>query len=202
MKHLRALLSGKPWLRSFHFRPIQEPVSGPASYFPSRTIYQSSRCQRFLNRLNHGFRPSCRSPGLPRQAFLRYRGFGRHPDPPVNPKAAENSLSFSQRMRKLSREYGWSALGVYLFLSVLDFPLCFLAVRTLGAEKIGHWEHVALEWIREVVPWRLSQTRKSGSSVDEQLGSQEGVDGGSGVKETEERRKKDAASNASMFVSR
>lgn len=40
-------------------------------------------------------------------------------------------------MKKLSREYGWVGLGVYLGLSVLDFPLCFLLVRTVGVERIG-----------------------------------------------------------------
>jgi len=42
-------------------------------------------------------------------------------------------------MRKLSREYGWSGLGVYLMLSALDFPFCYLLVRTLGTDRIGEW---------------------------------------------------------------
>jgi hypothetical protein len=52
--------------------------------------------------------------------------------------------SLSQRLRKLSREYGWSALGVYFMLSALDFPFCFLAVRLLGTERIGRWEHAVI----------------------------------------------------------
>jgi hypothetical protein len=48
-------------------------------------------------------------------------------------------------MRKLSREYGWAAFGVYMALTILDFPFCFLAVRSLGTERIGHYEHVVLE---------------------------------------------------------
>jgi hypothetical protein len=40
-------------------------------------------------------------------------------------------------MRKLSREYGWSALGVYFVLSVLDFPFCYLLLRYLGTDRIG-----------------------------------------------------------------
>jgi hypothetical protein len=51
--------------------------------------------------------------------------------------ASGESLSISARMKKLSREYGWSAVGIYLALSVLDFPFCFLLVRTVGTEKIG-----------------------------------------------------------------
>jgi hypothetical protein len=63
-------------------------------------------------------------------------------------------------MKKLSREYGWSALGVYLLLTALDFPFCFLAVRMLGTDRIGHWEHVALAWIKGVVSWPLSERTK------------------------------------------
>jgi len=51
--------------------------------------------------------------------------------------APAESLSLSQRLKKLSREYGWTAVGIYLSLSVLDFPFCFLLVRTVGTEKIG-----------------------------------------------------------------
>lgn len=60
------------------------------------------------------------------------------------------SLSLTQRFRKLSREYGWSAVGVYFALSALDFPFCFAAVRLLGTERIGHWEHVIVGYA-----WRM-----------------------------------------------
>ncbi|TQB67753.1 hypothetical protein MPDQ_004818 [Monascus purpureus] len=59
--------------------------------------------------------------------------------------------SLSQKLRKLSREYGWSALGVYLLLSAVDFPLCFLAVRFFGTEKIGHIEHVIVSSVKDAV---------------------------------------------------
>lgn len=51
--------------------------------------------------------------------------------------ASEESLSLSARLKKLSREYGWAAAGIYAALSVLDFPFCFLLVRTVGTERIG-----------------------------------------------------------------
>lgn len=69
--------------------------------------------------------------------------------------ANDANLSLSQRLRKLSREYGWSALGVYLLLTALDFPFCFAAVRMLGTDRIGHWEHVALSHIKAWVKWPL-----------------------------------------------
>lgn len=89
-----------------------------------------------------------------------------NPTPHLN--SPEPSLSLSQRMRKLSREYGWSALGVYLALSALDFPFCFLAVRWLGTDRIGHWEHAIMEWVWkvwEVVP-NPFQAEEAGQAVE------------------------------------
>ncbi|KAF1946167.1 hypothetical protein EJ02DRAFT_418931 [Clathrospora elynae] len=64
--------------------------------------------------------------------------------------------SLSQRLKQLSREYGWTALAVYLGLSLIDFPLCFLAVRLLGTDRIGHYEdavkHAFWSVIRLVLP--------------------------------------------------
>ena len=52
-------------------------------------------------------------------------------------QATEAKLTLSQRLKKLSKEYGWAAVGVYLGLSVLDFPFCFLLVRIVGTDTIG-----------------------------------------------------------------
>lgn len=51
--------------------------------------------------------------------------------------APAEAQGLSARLKKLSREYGWTAVGVYLALSVLDFPFCFMLVRFVGTEKIG-----------------------------------------------------------------
>ncbi|KAF2461265.1 hypothetical protein BDY21DRAFT_259570, partial [Lineolata rhizophorae] len=56
--------------------------------------------------------------------------------------------TWSQRWRQLSREYGQSALGVYLVLSALDFPFCFLAVRMLGSDRIARWEQAVVGGVR------------------------------------------------------
>ncbi|OJJ44828.1 hypothetical protein ASPZODRAFT_745464 [Penicilliopsis zonata CBS 506.65] len=56
--------------------------------------------------------------------------------------AQSEPTSLSQRLRKLTREYGWAGLGVYLLLSALDFPFCFAAVRLFGVERIGYYESV------------------------------------------------------------
>ncbi|KAF2085968.1 hypothetical protein K490DRAFT_18733, partial [Saccharata proteae CBS 121410] len=72
--------------------------------------------------------------------------------------------SLSQRLRKLSREYGWVALGVYLGLSVLDFPFCFLAVRMLGTDRIGRWEHAAISAFWRAVHVVAPNVHPDGSS--------------------------------------
>jgi hypothetical protein len=75
------------------------------------------------------------------------------------------NLSLSQRLRKLSREYGWAAIGVYFALSALDFPFCFLAVKLLGTDRIGQWEHAVLSYVKGWIKWPLGQ------------GGQDAVDG-------------------------
>lgn len=39
---------------------------------------------------------------------------------------------------------------MYLSLSVLDFPFCFLAVRLAGPERIGQIEHAILTRVKSV----------------------------------------------------
>lgn len=50
---------------------------------------------------------------------------------------AEKPMTLTARLKKLTKDYGWATVGVYLGLSVLDFPFCFLFVRIVGAETIG-----------------------------------------------------------------
>jgi hypothetical protein len=52
-----------------------------------------------------------------------------------------------------------------MLLTALDFPFCFLAVRMLGTDRIGHWEHVVVTWFKDVVKWPLPR------------GAQESIDG-------------------------
>ncbi|KAL9586756.1 MAG: hypothetical protein Q9212_000703 [Teloschistes hypoglaucus] len=130
---------------------------------------------------------SIASPSLRQSPFLQLlvRNANRRPvrhflnkrfdstKPPFNPTShlgsPEPSLSLSQRLRKLSREYGWSALGVYFLLSALDFPFCFLAVRWLGTDTIGRWESAIVDGF-----WKLVNI-PFGSSSDAPVLEAEGV---------------------------
>lgn len=78
------------------------------------------------------------------------------------------------RLKKLSKEYGWVALGVYLGLSALDFPFCFLAVRLAGPERIGQIEHTILTSVKSITEpvWKMLEPivgdfRKEKKAVEE-----------------------------------
>lgn len=87
----------------------------------------------------------------------------------------QKTQSLSQRLRKLSREYGWSALGIYLLLSAIDFPFCFMAVRFLGADRIGHYEDVILQTVADGIRaiWPGKQTRWSKSEKEKAADDEE-----------------------------
>ncbi|CAK7235315.1 DUF1279 super [Sporothrix curviconia] len=114
--------------------------------------------------------------------------------------AAAEPLSLNQRIKKLSREYGWTAVGVYFGLSLLDFPFCFLLVRTLGTDRVAAAEEFVVDHVKAIIPesikerWRKYRAalkenkRESGDAVVE---AQEGD--GWGVKEAEERNKHEAS---------
>ena len=96
----------------------------------------------------------------------------RHSSSPPTPNptphlGSPEPTSLSARMKKLSREYGWSALGVYLGLSALDFPFCFLAVRLLGTDRIGYAEHVVVEGFWSVVESVMPNIRQKSEEIVE-----------------------------------
>ncbi|KAF2473456.1 uncharacterized protein BDR25DRAFT_219186 [Lindgomyces ingoldianus] len=86
-----------------------------------------------------------------RRAPHRYNSTKPSPNPTPNLGSPQPAPSLSQRLRKLSREYGYASLGVYFALLVLDFPFCFLAVKSLGTERIAHWEHVVLGAAKDII---------------------------------------------------
>ena len=125
------------------------------------------------------------------------------PTPNLNSPPGQPSLSLSQRLRKLSREYGWSAVGVYLLLTAIDLPFCFIAVRSVGTEKIGEWEHTVVQWVKRAVPVQIPPAWRRGAAGDQGQGGPagdgvekvEGIAGHDhGVLEAERSNKGDSAS--------
>ncbi|GAB7345437.1 hypothetical protein MBLNU457_3770t1 [Dothideomycetes sp. NU457] len=98
-------------------------------------------------RPNHQPRPLLRRLRTPCRPQRRHNSSkSSEPSPNVTPNlgSPQPATTLSARLKQLSREYGWTALGVYLGLSAIDFPFCYLAVRLLGTERIGYAEHVVV----------------------------------------------------------
>lgn len=113
----------------------------------------------------------------------------------------EVSLSLSQRLKKLSREYGWSAVGVYLTFSILDFPFCFLLVRMVGVDKIAAVEHYVVSNVKQLIPenvreWWHDYRAQMKQASREKLGEEvtQNVEmAGWGVEEAEQKNKSQAS---------
>ncbi|KHN96959.1 peptide alpha-N-acetyltransferase [Metarhizium album ARSEF 1941] len=114
----------------------------------------------------------------------------------------QEKLTLSQRLKRLSKEYGWSAVGVYLALSVLDFPFCFLLVRVVGTETIGKLEHYVVGAVKQFIPESVRQKwheywRSIKSKEVETMGNGNISDrvemAGWGVEEAQERNKEEAS---------
>ena len=94
---------------------------------PSRLLHAAKRARSAPTTVSHPART------------IQRRGFRFSPWNRSNKagEAGEEQLSLGARLRKLSREYGKAAVGVYFILSVLDFPVFFLLVKAVGAERVG-----------------------------------------------------------------
>lgn len=61
-------------------------------------------------------------------------------EPDGEADAPPPKASLRERLKFLTRRYGWWALGVYLAASTVDFSLTFLAIHLLGADHIRSLE--------------------------------------------------------------
>ncbi|KAJ5179665.1 hypothetical protein N7492_002875 [Penicillium capsulatum] len=156
-------------------RSTMRAPSTPALPFlrqPFRTHQVAPRATRRslttrTHRVTPTSRPGARSIPLPKQRANRRFNSGSSQS---GSQAQKEGNSLSQRLRKLSREYGWATLGVYLALSALDFPFCFAAVRLLGVERIGHLEHVVIESVKDTFKSVWPQRASKPASENEEVG--------------------------------
>ncbi|KAF4261036.1 hypothetical protein CNMCM8812_005135 [Aspergillus fumigatus] len=168
-------------------------TSNIVASFPSRRAFASSPAwksnpqYRFFPRQSGSTTTFTYNPPstLQRSIFRRFNSSRAN----QSARPAESG-SLSQRLKKLSREYGWAALGVYLLLSAMDFPFCFIAVRHLGAERIGHYEHVVVETVKGLFGAK--------SAPEEQ--SQEEVSAPRPVQQTTEAQKKNNGDGPSLWT--
>ncbi|KAK8044691.1 peptide alpha-N-acetyltransferase Nat2 [Apiospora rasikravindrae] len=152
------------------FGPAGNPASNAAAQISGRALWarnfsKASQSTIQASRTNFSARQKLPSHVLQaRQSILRAprRDFHRTPklrDSKTAPKGtnsknadAKEPQGLSARLKKLSREYGWSAVGVYLAMSILDFPFCFLLVRVVGTDRIGALEHYVVSNAKKVIP--------------------------------------------------
>lgn len=99
------------------------------------------------------------SPKNARQSYTsQYRRFAnssrrsdkRSSGPNSSGDSTGQAPTLTQRLKNLSRKYGWVAVAVYLALSVIDFPICFFMVRGMGVEQIGRLERTAVDTTKKV----------------------------------------------------
>ncbi|KAJ5787405.1 hypothetical protein N7457_002395 [Penicillium paradoxum] len=134
------ILRTKP---SIHLHLTRPSPARPSLTFPSATHRTLSTVRSQTTR----FTRSRTGPSpFPRQR--RYNSNSSSGSGAKGPESKDTG-SLSARLKKLTREYGWAALGVYLGLSALDFPFCFAAVRLLGVERIGYYEHVVIGFVKD-----------------------------------------------------
>ena len=182
MKSLRALQRYAGAQQLLKARPATSNVASQSraplqQTFRTRPVVQHKAPNSPLFRLIHTQRSTFSSPSQTLRSLRRARkSNGRRHNSSAAPEA--QPLSLKDRLKKMSREYGWTAVGVYLALSALDFPFCFMAVRLIGTEKIGHYEHVVVESVKGFLKWPIQ-----GSQMETLL--EEAVDEGAGGKEVQ-----------------
>lgn len=143
-----------PFLRSF-FTAQQSPAR---SRLQHKSLQQSAL-------IYFRFQRSALARRFRSVRFNSNKPTARHVNPTPHLGSPEPAPSLSQRLKQLSKEYGWTALGVYLGLSLLDFPVCFLAVRLLGTDRIGHYEDVVKQAFWSVVRLAFPDAGKKSAEV-------------------------------------
>lgn len=66
-------------------------------------------------------------------------------------------------IKKLIQQYGYSALGVYLGLSLIDLPICFIVVHSAGEEKIREYQDKFLT----LIGYKKEKSAETGASGTE-----------------------------------
>jgi hypothetical protein len=154
------------------FASISQPNSTSSiSKFTQRINYRS----QYSNPVNKWYQSPLRTKRRSFHKTSRLRDSKSEP----SKSAAQEPQGLSARLKKLSREYGWAAVGVYLSLSVLDFPFCFLLVRVVGTDRIGEIRHCLrpgvaanvtkansnISWFRTPRRWYLSPFATGGMNT-------------------------------------
>lgn len=70
-------------------------------------------------------------------------------------------------MKALIKEYGYSALGIYLGLSFIDLPICYVVVHSMGKEQIEKYENQVKQYFGfGITPEQLERKQELNSIQD------------------------------------
>ncbi|WPG98551.1 Hypothetical protein R9X50_00134300 [Acrodontium crateriforme] len=128
-------------LRSLHHVRPQGPS---AASRVRQASTQTTASSKFFTGRVAPVQPLWRSLLFRRSRGMRHNSTNPSPNPTPH-LGSPKPQGLSARLKELSKKYGWTAAGVYLGLSVLDFPFCFLAVQMLGPERVAKAEHWVLD---------------------------------------------------------
>ncbi|KAK5634586.1 hypothetical protein RRF57_010299 [Xylaria bambusicola] len=171
-------------------------ISQPGLRMPvSRATQRIGYRPRISNPTSKSYQSPIRTGRRSFHKTSRLRGAKPNPSKPN----IQEPQGLSARLKRLSREYGWAAVGVYLGLSVLDFPFCFLLVRVVGTERIGQIEHWVVSHVSMAIPesirnrWNEYRLALKEARQEQSQGGAEVEVTGWGVEEAEQRNKAEAS---------
>lgn len=76
-------------------------------------------------------------------------------------------------IKALIQEYGYSALGVYLALSCIDLPLCFVLVHSVGVDQVREYQKEVKNKIKGIFGYDTKSEEKDVIKVEEAKGEKE-----------------------------
>lgn len=71
-------------------------------------------------------------------------------------------------IRALIQEYGYSALGVYLLLSCIDLPICFIIVHSYGVAKVKEVQTEVMNYLKRMTGLGEQKPVIKASDVDDE----------------------------------
>ncbi|KAK9371784.1 uncharacterized protein V1513DRAFT_454484 [Lipomyces chichibuensis] len=137
--------SASSFLPLFYRRALSSGGTSPNS------VFLATKSSRTLFKLSSVF--SSARTRFSRQLMLKQprRFNSTSPDMPRPQQAQTAKLEKKEGyLKRLSKKYGISVVYIYLGLSLLDFPVCFAVVHTLGQEKISELEDTVSEYFKPI----------------------------------------------------
>lgn len=173
------MLKSRTALAILHRTPLSTSITRPAlslrtllRKYPLERFHRLQQRKAFSSRASSQLQTITQSrwrlPIMHRTRNVRWQS-NKPTQPAAQVNGSQTPQSMSQRFKELSRRYGYAAVGVYLGLSVLDFPFCFLAVRLVGPERIGELEHAIVDTFWNVIGIVLPSMRPEDRTENETL---------------------------------